>query len=93
MGDEGDEPCLSNEVKFGEGIGKAGGVGGGKGVYGLVIRREIEKNESLLNGIVNAFSEGNRFDLAEMVSQEMSFGFDGKGYSESEIGSESKEGI
>ncbi|KAL9243836.1 hypothetical protein vseg_017677 [Gypsophila vaccaria] len=91
MQDEEYEPDVVTYIHLVECYGKASMVEGVKRVYGQLKSQEIETNDSLYNAIINAYVDANRPDLAEMVSQEMSFGSDVNQYSETEIESESGE--
>lgn len=84
MQDEGLEPDVVMYINLVNCYGKSNMVEGVKRIYGQLKYQDIEANESLLNAILNAYRNANRPDLAELVSQEMKFGFDLNRYSESE---------
>ncbi|KNA03553.1 hypothetical protein SOVF_208020, partial [Spinacia oleracea] len=87
MQDEGFEPDIVTYINLVNCYGKSNMVEGVKRIYGQLKYQEIEANESLVNSIVNAYKNANRPDLAELVSQEMKFGFDLNSESEIELDS------
>ena len=84
MQDKGLEPDVVTYINLVNCYGKSNMVEGVKRIYGQLKYQDMEANESLLNAILNAYRNANRPDLAELVSQEMKFGFDLNRYSESE---------
>ncbi|KAL2938038.1 hypothetical protein RDABS01_021487 [Bienertia sinuspersici] len=84
MHDEGLKPDVVTYINLVNCYGKSNMVEGVKRIYGQLKYRDIEANESLVHAIVNAYKNANRPDLAELVSQEMKFGFDLNQYSESD---------
>ncbi|KMT02013.1 hypothetical protein BVRB_9g208830 [Beta vulgaris subsp. vulgaris] len=85
MQDEGFQPDTVTYIYLVNCYGKSNMVEGVKRIYGQLKYREIESNESLVNAIVSAYKNANRPDLAELVSQEIKFGFDMNQYSDSEV--------
>lgn len=71
--------------------GKAGIIEGVKRIYSQLKYGEIEPNKSLFYAIKNAFMSANRYDLVQMVTQEMKFALDSEVYSESELDDQSDE--
>lgn len=87
MQDEGLEPDLVTYINLAGCYGKAGMLEGLKRIYSQLKYREVEPNESLFKALIDAYRSANRYDLAELVSQEMKFAFDSNQYihSESEL--------
>ncbi|XP_021717392.1 pentatricopeptide repeat-containing protein At1g73710-like [Chenopodium quinoa] len=85
MQDEGFRPDVVTYINLVNCYGKSNMVEGVRRIYGQLKYQEIEVNESLVNAIVNAYKNANRPDLAELVSQEMKFGFDMNSESEFEL--------
>ncbi|CAK7349894.1 unnamed protein product [Dovyalis caffra] len=84
MQDEGLEPDLVTYINLVHCYGKAGMVQGVKRIYNQLKYGEIKPNDSLVKAIVDAYKSANRHDLAELVNQDIRFGFDSQQYSDSE---------
>nr|XP_016492713.1 PREDICTED: pentatricopeptide repeat-containing protein At1g73710-like [Nicotiana tabacum] len=78
MQDEGLEPDIVTFVNLVGCYGKAGMVEGIKRIYGQLKYGLIEPNESLYEAIIDAYGNAGRFDLADLVSQEMKLNLDVK---------------
>jgi len=85
MQDEGLEPDLVTSINLVHCYGKAGMVEGVKRIYSQLKYGEIKPNDSLVKAVVDAYKNANRHDLAELVNQDIRFGFDSQQYSDSEI--------
>ncbi|WMV39184.1 hypothetical protein MTR67_032569 [Solanum verrucosum] len=82
--DEGLEPDIVTFINLVGCYGKAGMVEGIKRIYGQLKYGHIEPNESLYNAIIDAYSDAGRYDLADLVSQEMELDLDVKKLTDSE---------
>lgn len=82
MQDEGLEPDLVTCINLVRCYGKAGMVEGVKRIYGQIKYGEIKPNDSLFKAVVDAYKNANRPDLAELVNQELRFGFDSQQFSD-----------
>ncbi|CAL1406667.1 unnamed protein product [Linum trigynum] len=84
MQDDGVEPDIVTHINLVHCYGKAGMVEGLKRVYTQLKYGEIERSESMFKALVDAYRIADRDDLAEMVDQDMRFGFDSQEFSDSE---------
>ncbi|KAG5233432.1 pentatricopeptide repeat-containing protein [Salix suchowensis] len=84
MQDEGLEPDLVTSINLVHCYGKAGMIEGVKRIYSQLKYGEIKPNDSLVKAVVDAYKNANRHDLAELVNQDIRFGFDSQQYSDSE---------
>ncbi|CAN4103363.1 unnamed protein product [Withania somnifera] len=84
MQDEGLEPDIVTFINLVGCYGKAGMVKSIKRIYGQLKYGVIEPNESLYNAIIDAYSDAGRYDLADLVSQEMKLDLDVKQLTDSE---------
>ncbi|XP_059312745.1 pentatricopeptide repeat-containing protein At1g73710 [Lycium ferocissimum] len=84
MQDEGLEPDIVTFVNLVGCYGKAGMVEGIKRIYGQLKYGIIEANESLYEAIIDAYGDAGRYDLADLVSQEMKLDFEVKQLTDSE---------
>lgn len=76
MQDEGLIPDTVTYIYLVGCYGKAGMVEGVKRVYSLLKYGEIEPNKSLYDAVIDAYKQCKRQDLAQLVSQEIRYGFD-----------------
>ncbi|WCJ30661.1 Pentatricopeptide repeat (PPR) superfamily protein [Euphorbia peplus] len=86
MQDEGLQPDLVTRINLVRCYGKAGMIEGVKRVYRLLKYGDIEPSDSLLQAVVDAYKNNDRNDLADMVNQELRFGFDSTQFSDSDSG-------
>ncbi|XP_043689483.1 pentatricopeptide repeat-containing protein At1g73710 [Telopea speciosissima] len=93
MQDGGLEPDIVTFINLADCYGKAGMVEGVRRIYNQLKFGEIRSNESLFRAIISAYKSANRYDLAEMVCQEMKFTFNMQEHSDLEKEVESDEGI
>lgn len=66
-------------------------IEGVRRVHDMLKRGDLERNESLLKSVMEAYRQSNRQDLADLVSKEMTFELDAQEYAESETESETDE--
>lgn len=85
MKDAGVEPDIVTYIHLVTCYGKAGIIEGINRIYGKLKYRVIEPNESLYNAVKAAYINVNRYELCELVDQEMRFSFDEEEEEEEEV--------
>lgn len=91
MQDEGLRPDIVTYINLLSCYGRAGMIEGVRRVHDMLKRGDLERNESLLKSVMEAYRQSNRQDLADLVSKEMTFELDAQEYAESETESETDE--
>ncbi|XP_050383620.1 pentatricopeptide repeat-containing protein At1g73710 isoform X2 [Argentina anserina] len=86
MQDDGVEPDLVTHINLVACYGKAGMVEGVKRIYSQLKYEEIEPNPSLFRAVIDAYTDANRHDLANLVKQDRKYAFD----SEHQVHSETR---
>lgn len=84
MQDAGLQPDMVTLIHLVSCYGKAGMIEGINRIYGQLKYRLIEPNESLYKAVIDAYGNVNRYDLCDLVNQEMRFTFDAEEPSDSE---------